>query len=121
MEDLSEVVVTLPTCPVSIIVDCPCPGDIADTLLNPGPDGRVDTGDMGALLMELIMNGDSGDEYVLGSPSADMLWCMDLADTLLNPGPDGRIDTGDMGALLMHLIMNGNPADEYEAGCVPMP
>ena len=121
MEDPSlEVDVTLP-CDIEIVVDCPCPGDIADTGAVIGPDGRVDTGDMGALLMELIINGNPADEYVLGSPSPDMLWCMDIADTGGALGPDGRIDTGDMGALLMHLIISGNPADEYEAGCITMP
>ena len=119
MEDLSAVDVNLPVCPLEIIVDCPCLGDIADTDMNPGPDTRVDSGDMGALLVELIFNGDSQDEWVLTSPSEDMLWCMDIADTDMNPGADGRIDSGDMGALLVHLIFNGDDQDEWEAGCVP--
>jgi hypothetical protein len=112
----ADVTVTgLPDC---VGPGCPCLADIADTTSLGGPDGKVDTGDMAALLTAMILGGDPGDSYNILSPTALMLSCMDLADTTSLGPPDGRVDTGDMAALLTHLILNGNPAANYEAPCM---
>lgn len=97
---------------------CPCLGDIADTSSIGPPDGKVDTGDMAALLTNLILYGDPGNNYEVPSPSELLLSCGDIADTTSIGPPDGKINTGDMAALLTHLILYGDPGNNYEAPCI---
>lgn len=125
MEDPAvEPTVNLTGCTVTMgaICDtgCACLADIADTTSIGAPDGKVDTGDMAALLTALIIYGNPGDSYnITGAPNqAALLDCMDVADTTSIGAPDGRIDTGDMAAMLTHLIIFGNPASNYEAPCM---
>ena len=112
---------TSDTATVNVCVSgCACLGDIADTTSIGPPDGKVDTGDMAALLTALIIYGNPADSYnITGAPNqAFLLFCMDVADTTSIGPPDGRIDTGDMAAMLTHLIIYGNPAINYEAICM---
>jgi hypothetical protein len=89
-----------------------CGGDIAQTNSLPGPDGKVDIGDLQCLLNAMISYGVAPTFDITG------LCCyvngnMDIAQTNSLPGSDGNVDIGDLQLLLNTMIMHGS-APTYE-------
>jgi hypothetical protein len=99
-----------------------CLGDLSDTGGFGAPDGKVDIGDMNALLMAMIT------KYPGGDPSG----IYDVTDQGLAPGadcsdtggfgaPDGLVDIGDLNAILMAMITaypGGDPTGIYLIPCL---
>jgi hypothetical protein len=96
-----------------------CWGDVGNTDGTYGHDGKVDTGDLIALLSELIVNG-AGASYQLPAPG--QFWLGDVGNTDGTYGQDNKVDTGDLIALLSELIVSGDSANNYQLpACFPIP
>jgi hypothetical protein len=98
---------------------CDCPGDVADTTSSPIPDGQVDIGDLNYILIQMLTQYPAGDptgQYLLSSPSQQLLNCGDVANTVSNPLPDGQIDIGDLNYILIQMLTQypaGDPTGLY--------
>lgn len=124
-EDNVDIDPTLPNDPCLCVDLCPCPGDVSDTTGFGAPDGKVDFGDLSAIVMAMITVYPAGDVtgiYDIGLP--DALKCADVSDTTGFGPPDGTIDFGDLSAVVMAMIgvyPAGDVTGIYEIPCMTLP
>jgi hypothetical protein len=89
------------------VAGCPCPGDVANTGASPSPDLQVDIGDLNYILIQMLTEypgGDATGQYLLSSPSQQLLSCGDVANTGASPTPDNQIDIGDLNYILIQML-----------------
>ena len=127
LEDNSPANPTLPNDPcLCLDVGCQCLGDVTDTAMTIpyAPDGKVNIGDLNALLMAMFAVYPAPDPtglYDIGMPAG--MECMDITDTAMSIpyAPDGKINIGDLNALLMAMFgvyPAPDPTGLYEIPCL---
>jgi hypothetical protein len=89
-----------------------------------GADGKVDIGDLNAVLGKLMATGPGGDGTWNVVPFPAGYECADVAQTSMALGPDGRLDIGDLNAILGKCMAAGPGGDgtwKIAGDCIVLP